>query len=57
MLIEEQKVATFHIPPDCIPCIKDIHWPFILMEEKNNCVVHGQVKRWIIRVPAHPEAS
>jgi hypothetical protein len=22
MLIDEQKVATFHIPPDCIPCIK-----------------------------------
>lgn len=22
MTIEEQRVATFHIPPDCIPCIK-----------------------------------
>lgn len=22
MIIDENKVATFHIPPDCIPCIK-----------------------------------
>jgi len=22
MILDEQKVATFHIPPDCIPCIK-----------------------------------
>jgi hypothetical protein len=52
MVIEEQKVATFRIPPDCIPCIKKYSlafhtdgkeeqlrgsWTGKTMDNKNSC--------------------
>jgi len=52
MVIDEQRVATFHIPPDCIPCIKryslTFHtdgkeeqlrgsWTGKTMDNKNSC--------------------